>query len=753
MATVDIESAAPPVASSSGGNAAGEHLDERLVARAALESAEDRLRSLCAAHAPTFVAVERRGAALDGSLGELLGRVDDAEPRVEGAERALGANDDKVTESSGVPPRGSAARDRDVEVKSASVALAALAERHRLRRRTLLQHSSLLELLELPSLMDACVRSNLYDEALSIAGFANTLERRHLLSDHHEEDDIGLGSSKASALLARQKQPQKKNDVVVNVVSEVRRREVDLRRHLLHRLRADVTMPQCLEVVTALRRLNGVELERRGHQAMTTGSNGGGTGDGPVDLERVHGAMELRLMVDFLEARDAWLDSGARATPATASTTAGTAAVLGSTAGSTHRGLGKSGHAGDGKSEQLLDGIERYRTRTFEIATQFLAIFRADYVSPSSSTGEDPSLSLLSMWTTRRVQLFLHRLRRDLSSGSGESPVEYDASALRDALDAASFFAASMGRVGADFRPLLPPAFEPRVAAAATRHWVDGVSSLRETLRVCRDAGIASPLFGTVTEGAASDAGSATTAVDRSDLHRTESGAPTSVTLPPPRKLLSLPPLARLVNAHLSGLNELRRCLLPGTFPTLRSSLDCIIGEVRSVLVANERAVLTPGLRGEAARLREAAGNMKDEFGATVEPYMRRSLEVAFGNLDLKNEDTEEDPKEEDENEGDKLKEEGDDKDDGIKAEKDKNTEGEKASGEDKPVGAGDQAEGLEQESAKEKIPEGAGPAHKAAEEGQESASGAENNDEDGNDDGNGGEGWGDDNLDDGLYD
>ena len=39
---------------------------------------------------------------------------------------------------------------------------------------------SLLELLELPSLMDACVRSNLYDEALSIAGLASTLERRSL---------------------------------------------------------------------------------------------------------------------------------------------------------------------------------------------------------------------------------------------------------------------------------------------------------------------------------------------------------------------------------------------------------------------------------------------------------------------------------------------------------------------------------------------------------------------------------------------
>jgi hypothetical protein len=76
-------------------------------------------------------------------------------------------------------------------------------------------------------------------------------------------------------------------------------------------------MPQCLEVVTALRRLNGIDLERQ--------SEG---------IELIHDAMELKLQVDFLEARDAWLDSSPRTT--------GTATV---------------------PSELFLDTIERYRTR------------------------------------------------------------------------------------------------------------------------------------------------------------------------------------------------------------------------------------------------------------------------------------------------------------------------------------------------------------------------------------------------------
>jgi hypothetical protein len=235
-------------------------LDERLVAKAALEAAEEQLRSLCATHAATFVAVERRGAALAQALADLLSKIKEIDPEVANVQQALEEGN----------------------------SLADLSEKHRVRRRTLLQHSSLLELLELPSLMDACVRSNLYEEALSIASFSNTLERRHT----------------------------EKNSVVLRVISQIRSRQSDLRRHLLFRLKQSVTMPQCLEVVTALRRLNSIDLE----------------GQQQDDL---HDAAELKLQIDFLEARDAWLDS----TPRTAATTSVAA------------------------SEQVLDTIERYRTR------------------------------------------------------------------------------------------------------------------------------------------------------------------------------------------------------------------------------------------------------------------------------------------------------------------------------------------------------------------------------------------------------
>jgi hypothetical protein len=249
-------------------------VDERIVAKAALEASEEQLQSLCASHAGTFVSVERRGQALETALNDLLKRVKTVEGQIPIAQNAL--EQEEENESS----------------------LAALSEKHRVRRRTLLQHSSLLELLELPSLMDACVRSNLYEEALSIAAFANTLERRHT----------------------------ERNEVVLKVIAQVRSRQSDLRRHLLHCLKNHVTMPQCLEIVTALRRLNSIDLERQSE----------------TNLERVYAAMELSLQVDFLEARDAWLDQPA---------------------GSSGPSMSGRKHVPVPSAEQLLDTIERYRTR------------------------------------------------------------------------------------------------------------------------------------------------------------------------------------------------------------------------------------------------------------------------------------------------------------------------------------------------------------------------------------------------------
>ena len=248
--------------------------------------------------------------------------------------------------------------------------------------------------------------------------------------------------------------------------------------------------------------------------------------------------------------------------------------------------------------------------RVFEVATQFNAIFRAQTKS------SDTSVSLLSMWMARRVNAFLTLL-------SSELDLVEDSASLRDALEASIFFANSMGRLGADFTAQLANIFEPRMHQLVLALWKQGVEQLRETLRVCREAGVASPLVSHTAESS----------TPAEDVFSALSTMPLDGPQAPPRQLLALPPLARLVNAVLTGLNELRRCLLPGIFAQLRTSLEQdVIDVVKAELLKHERAVLKPGLRGDAAQLREVAARFKSVFPEVVEPYLKGSLEAAIGN-------------------------------------------------------------------------------------------------------------------------
>lgn len=581
--------------------------DERLAAAAALDAAEEQLQTLTAAHAGTFVSVERRSAAFQAHLQQLLTELEAVTAQTSVSLQVLEQQQQQQQqEDEDHHGRGGGGGGGEETLQP----LAVLTERHRVRRRTLLQHSSLLELLELPNIMDACVRSNLYEEALQIAAFSNTLARRHG-TDNSSSSNI-ISNNKSS--ISSSSSTSNANAVVQQVICQIRSRQVDLRRHLLGRLRVSVTMPECLEVVTAVRRLNAIDLET----TTTTNTNNNNVGGGGNNLEQAHAATEYQLQISFLEARDVWLDSKTAASSSSSSNVRPTLLMV--------------------QAEPLLDAIERYRTRMFEVATQFNAIFRAQHQHSSASAAS--STQLLALWTTRRVQSFLQLLRTELllgsssssnntvgTSGSSSNYAPQDAAAIRDAVEASVFFGASLGRLGADFTCQLAAIFEPVLLQTVTQPWKEGVAQLRETLTVCREAGVAGPL--------ATEVGTSSSSSSADEF--TASGSTASASMlegpqPAPKKLLALPPLARLTNAVLTGLNELRRCLLPGIFPALRRCLDEQLEAVRAELLANERIVLTPGLRGEAAALRAIATELRSVFRDIVEPYLRGSLEAAIGN-------------------------------------------------------------------------------------------------------------------------
>ncbi|CAN9506553.1 unnamed protein product [Ophioblennius macclurei] len=124
----------------------------------------------------------------------------------------------------------------------------------RMNSLTLNRHTEILEVLEIPQLMDTCVRNGYYEEALQLAAYVRRLERKH------------------AAL-----------PVIQAMVSEVRQSSQLMLSQLLQTLRGEAALPACLRVVGFLRRMD----------VFT----------------------EAELRVKFLQARGAWLDALLAAVP------------------------------------------------------------------------------------------------------------------------------------------------------------------------------------------------------------------------------------------------------------------------------------------------------------------------------------------------------------------------------------------------------------------------------------------------------
>ncbi|KAF8388786.1 hypothetical protein HHK36_025466 [Tetracentron sinense] len=99
-------------------------------------------------------------------------------------------------------------------------------EKKKLNRTLLANHSTLLDLLEIPQLMDTCVRNGNYDEALDLEAFVCKLSTMH-----------------------------PKLPVIQGLAAEVRQTTQSLLSQLLQKLRSNIQLPECLRIIGYLRRI------------------------------------------------------------------------------------------------------------------------------------------------------------------------------------------------------------------------------------------------------------------------------------------------------------------------------------------------------------------------------------------------------------------------------------------------------------------------------------------------------------------
>ena len=481
--------------------------------------------------------------------------------------------------------------------------VSSLVSSHRRNRKTLQHHMQLVELLEVPQLVDACTRNGFHDEALELAHFVNGLERRHLLSEGLKKGEATLPTLAVNGKNAAEGSPG--NDVIQSIVADVHCSLVGLRRNLISVLAQHSSLPK-LQTLATLRKLDGqlidrqLVIERHRSEAMSQLS------DPQRDRLRAHlvGNCETRLQMEFLEARSLWLErERVEGLGGTQETFSCVEQRVSAAAGSSPRGASLGPY---GKAVELL---EASRSSWFAVVTQFNALFSPSNTAANTSTSSGssdayPSVSILSAWVGSQTQ----RLLADLEALCAQ--IE-EGAALRAVLEQALFFGERMGQVQCDFSVAAVQIFHKLLAQrvkqdlqAALRHFRTMLQRERFSAAVLVAGAIDEdrsreqivPLY--VRQDHTSSL--ATASVGEAQKRGNKE-------VVAPQALTEFPPLAFLLNSFLHALNLLRECPLA----SLRGEALLIVRG--AMLAASETFVK------EAAGLRErggkylAYGNMEDK--------------------------------------------------------------------------------------------------------------------------------------------
>jgi len=459
----------------------------------------------------------------------------------------------------------------------------------------LASQSTLLDLLEAPSLAASCVRGGAYDEALDLQAFVARLAMLH------------------PELLVARALKRRMDDVNAQMLAS-----------LLGRLRSSsLTLPECLRLVGYLRR-------------APRGTFGG----------------EAELRLRFLRCRDDWLaglvrDLEMKMETASAASTAGVGAggEAGGGAGGAGGGGGGGGGGGNTCNHEPFGGraaeyvkrlIDLHRLHLFDIVMQYRAVFSDAAVGPSSSSplsrlggpgaaaGADAATATAAAAAATRAGAVLpswlaYRVGEFVDSLAAALPHVSDGASLASTMEHCAYAGASLGRVGADCTAQLAPVFEAcslRLFGAYLGAAGDAFRARLESHRwIALSSSSGSASASAAAAALASSRQKAAAMAAAAGGVRAETNEPSDAgaagdVLVPPAALMEHPPVAVYVNGVLAALNEHRHCATWSSKglcgKALQSSLD---GAALAMVSFSHSHPLPPG---ELQQFRAAARMLGD---------------------------------------------------------------------------------------------------------------------------------------------
>lgn len=373
------------------------------------------------------------------------------------------------------------------------------------------QQEKLLDLLEIPTLIDTCARNGLYQDAMELWTHASTLLQQFKATGG-EVEKLGI-------LRSLEKEIEGSIRLMLGA--------------LIDSLRGPAKLPALHRVVGFLRSMSGWR--------------------------------EDELAILFLSCRGSYIEG------------------LHNLNEVTHSGTGpRDGR--DDTAKYLRSYIEVFREGIYDVVTAYTAIFIDHHSAHSPSTELLRELRfLLATFTGGHVSVLLSTL-------SSHLPAIQDFTSLSSLLTPLTYCGTAFARIGLDFRPLLSAPFEQAVFSNVKAAMEEATKTFIGSILDNEKANIkASSWLVPSTSTNHANRTSLPTIPDSLELEQ-----PTATHFPPPQVLTFSPPLATLLNAHLTTFNSLRLLPILSLLPSIYALLCKSLSDTAAALLEYSRSMSSP---------------------------------------------------------------------------------------------------------------------------------------------------------------